>query len=213
MESVEDKLRELCLEPIHKAAYADWSCISYMTQRLLTDFGYAIQQFPCAPGKNSADLRLAVDVGWLVASQRPQAAVIFSSDRDFIPVLSRLRQFGIEVFAFLTDPRQAYAEPRALWKLATDNNVSFVGQKTQAAQVDAKDLDAYFEEYKKKLLASVAKVYKIRGKPPTTGQACSYVKMSSKPLGKLKQIVERIPELTYDEQSKCICFTDPGETP
>jgi uncharacterized protein (TIGR00288 family) len=47
-----------------------------------------------AAGKNSTDIALAVDAIDLVVSERPDVVVIASSDSDFAPLVSRLREKG-----------------------------------------------------------------------------------------------------------------------
>ena len=48
-------------------------------------------------GKNSTDISLAVDAMDLVMAERPQVAVIVSSDSDFAPLVIRLREKGCRV--------------------------------------------------------------------------------------------------------------------
>ena len=48
-------------------------------------------------GKNSTDISLAVDAMDLVMAERPQVAVIVSSDSDFAPLVIRLREMGCRV--------------------------------------------------------------------------------------------------------------------
>ncbi|WP_280154446.1 NYN domain-containing protein [Piscinibacter sp. XHJ-5] len=48
-------------------------------------------------GKNSTDIALAVDALDLVLAERPQVAVIVSSDSDFAPLVIRLREKGCRV--------------------------------------------------------------------------------------------------------------------
>jgi hypothetical protein len=50
-----------------------------------------------ATGKNSTDIALAVDAIDLVGAQRPELAVIVSSDSDFAPLVIRLRERGCRV--------------------------------------------------------------------------------------------------------------------
>ena len=50
-----------------------------------------------AAGKNSTDIALAVDAVDLVLSERPEVVVIASSDSDFAPLVSRLREKGCRV--------------------------------------------------------------------------------------------------------------------
>jgi pyruvate/2-oxoglutarate dehydrogenase complex dihydrolipoamide acyltransferase (E2) component len=50
-----------------------------------------------AAGKNSTDIALAVDAIDLAISERPEVIVIASSDSDFAPLVSRLREKGCRV--------------------------------------------------------------------------------------------------------------------
>jgi NYN domain len=50
-----------------------------------------------AAGKNSTDIALAVDAIELASAERPQVMVIASSDSDFAPLVSRLREKGCRV--------------------------------------------------------------------------------------------------------------------
>lgn len=53
-----------------------------------------------AVGKNSTDIALAVDAMDLVTAERPDVAVIVSSDSDFTPLVGRLREKGAWVRGF-----------------------------------------------------------------------------------------------------------------
>jgi hypothetical protein len=50
-----------------------------------------------AAGKNSTDIALAVDAIDLAIAERPEVVVIASSDSDFAPLVSRLREKGCRV--------------------------------------------------------------------------------------------------------------------
>jgi hypothetical protein len=50
-----------------------------------------------AAGKNSTDIALAVDAIDLTVAERPEVVVIASSDSDFAPLVSRLREKGCRV--------------------------------------------------------------------------------------------------------------------
>jgi predicted nucleic acid-binding protein len=50
-----------------------------------------------AAGKNSTDIALAVDAVDLALAERPQVIVIASSDSDFAPLVSKLREKGCRV--------------------------------------------------------------------------------------------------------------------
>ncbi|MFY9514353.1 MAG: NYN domain-containing protein, partial [Rubrivivax sp.] len=53
-----------------------------------------------AAGKNSTDIALAVDAIDLVLAERPDVVAIASSDSDFAPLVSRLREKGCQVRGF-----------------------------------------------------------------------------------------------------------------
>lgn len=78
-----------------KRAYADWVRLSGYRQFLLANQIEMIE-LPCASrGKNSADIRLVVDAMELVFT-KPHIStfVIASADADFLPLLSRLREYN-----------------------------------------------------------------------------------------------------------------------
>ena len=78
-----------------KRAYADWVRLSGYRQFLLANQVEMIE-LPCASrGKNSADIRLVVDAMELVFT-KPHITtfVIASADADFLPLLSRLREYN-----------------------------------------------------------------------------------------------------------------------
>jgi uncharacterized protein (TIGR00288 family) len=56
-----------------------------------------------AAGKNSTDIALAVDAIDLVLAERPDVVAIASSDSDFAPLVSRLREKGCVVRGFGQD--------------------------------------------------------------------------------------------------------------
>jgi uncharacterized LabA/DUF88 family protein len=56
-----------------------------------------------AAGKNSTDIALAVDAVDLATTERPQVVVIASSDSDFAPLVSRLREKGCRVIGIGQD--------------------------------------------------------------------------------------------------------------
>ena len=53
-----------------------------------------------ASGKNCTDIALAIDAIDLVSAERPDVAVIVSSDSDFAPLVLRLREKGCRVEGF-----------------------------------------------------------------------------------------------------------------
>lgn len=79
-------------------AYADWS----MNRRLVFEFHrYAIEMIELSTGvgnKNTADIQLALDALEVVLGARPpDTVVIVSGDRDFVPLVQKLRRYGVRV--------------------------------------------------------------------------------------------------------------------
>ena len=85
---------------IVKRAYADWSQSgSGRDQKRqrdhLLELGIEpIHLFHSASGKNSSDIRLAIDAVELMYNSPVDTFVIVSSDTDFVPLVSRLRAAG-----------------------------------------------------------------------------------------------------------------------
>ncbi|HET9978387.1 MAG TPA: NYN domain-containing protein [Burkholderiaceae bacterium] len=67
-----------------------------------------------AAGKNSTDIALAVDAIDLATAERPQVMVIASSDSDFAPLVSRLREKGCRVVGLGQDGKTG-DETRAVY--------------------------------------------------------------------------------------------------
>jgi uncharacterized protein (TIGR00288 family) len=112
-----------------------------------------------AAGKNSTDIALAVDAIDLATSERPDVVVIASSDSDFAPLVSRLREKGCRVIGVGQDgktgdetigvyddyevmshrkavaraaPTKAPAKKRAAKKVPAKKAVALIPDKAQA---------------------------------------------------------------------------------
>ena len=84
---------------IVKRAYADWSVASSQRDQLLELGIEPIHLFHSTPsGKNSSDIRLAIDAIELLYQSPVDTFVIVSSDSDFVPLVSKLRSAGKTVF-------------------------------------------------------------------------------------------------------------------
>lgn len=58
------------------------------------------QQFDLTKGKNATDMKMTIDAMDLLASGRVTAFGIMSSDSDFMPLVTRIRQDGLQVYGF-----------------------------------------------------------------------------------------------------------------
>lgn len=80
---------------IVKRAYADWSNAGNKRDQLLELGIEPVQQFHAGPtGKNSSDIRLAIEAIELLHQSPVDTFVIVSSDSDFVPLVSKLRAAG-----------------------------------------------------------------------------------------------------------------------
>ncbi len=60
------------------------------------------QQFDLTKGKNATDMKMTIDAMDLMASGRVRGFGLMSSDSDFTPLATRIRQEGIPVYGFGT---------------------------------------------------------------------------------------------------------------
>ena len=58
------------------------------------------QQFDLTKGKNATDMKMTIDAMDLMASGRVSGFGLMSSDSDFTPLVTRIRQQGIPVYGF-----------------------------------------------------------------------------------------------------------------
>lgn len=87
-----------------RRAYGNWSKPSLKTWAKLS-VAQAIepqQQFDLTKGKNATDMKMTIDAMDLMASGRVNGFGLMSSDSDFTPLVTRIRQQGIPVYGFGT---------------------------------------------------------------------------------------------------------------
>ncbi len=84
---------------IIKRAYADWATAGDRQNQLL-EFGIEPIHLlrTSSGGKNSSDIRLAVDAVDLLHTSTVDTFVIISSDSDFVPLVTKLRSAGKTVY-------------------------------------------------------------------------------------------------------------------
>jgi uncharacterized protein (TIGR00288 family) len=87
-----------------RRAYGNWSKATLKTWAALS-VAQAIepqQQFDLTKGKNATDMKMTIDAMDLLSSGRVDGFGLMSSDSDFTPLVTRLRQDGIPVYGFGT---------------------------------------------------------------------------------------------------------------
>jgi uncharacterized protein (TIGR00288 family) len=77
-----------------KATLKAWAALS-ITQAIEPQ-----QQFDLTKGKNATDMKMTIDAMDLLASGRVDGFGLMSSDSDFTPLVTRIRQDGIPVYGF-----------------------------------------------------------------------------------------------------------------
>jgi len=80
-----------------KAALSKWNTITHR-------YGLqAVQQFDLTKGKNATDMAMTIDALDLLYAGKVDGFGIMSSDSDFTPLVTRLRQDGLIVYGFGSD--------------------------------------------------------------------------------------------------------------
>jgi len=120
---------------IVKRAYADWSNAGNRRDRLLELGIEPIQQFHSGQkGKNSSDIRLAIDAVDLLHQSPVDTFAIVSSDSDFIPLVNKLRSAGKTVIGAgrkTTVPHTLVISCDKYYYLGQDRKVGISSQSTE----------------------------------------------------------------------------------
>src|SRR6478672_5951423 len=85
-----------------KRAYGNWfdARLKRWEPVLRAEVIRPIQQFNYTKGKNATDMALVIDAITLLHSDRPDAFAIVSSDADFTPLVTHLRERGLAVYGY-----------------------------------------------------------------------------------------------------------------
>ena len=88
-----------------KRAFRDWSKPNGWSQELVQEHGIEPMQVFTKNGKNSADIKITIDVMKELAKGVVDGIVLVSSDSDFSHLATEIRANGLEVFIF-GDPQK-----------------------------------------------------------------------------------------------------------
>ncbi len=125
---------------IVKRAYADWSDAGNRRDQLLELGIEPIQQFHGGPiGKNSSDIRLAIDAVELLHQSPIDTFVIVSSDSDFIPLVNKLRAAGKTVIGAgrkATAPRTLIISCDKYYYLDQNTRIEVTGETGEGQKSD-----------------------------------------------------------------------------
>jgi hypothetical protein len=88
-----------------RRAYGNWSkpALKGWARQAVTQAIETQQQFDLTKGKNATDMKMTIDAMDLMASGRVTGFGLMSSDSDFTPLVTRIRQQGIPVYGFGSD--------------------------------------------------------------------------------------------------------------
>lgn len=88
-----------------RRAYGNWNkpSLKGWAGMLHTHAIEPAQQFDVTKGKNATDMKMTIDAMDLLFGGRVQGFGLMSSDSDFAPLVTRLRQDGLAVYGFGTD--------------------------------------------------------------------------------------------------------------
>jgi hypothetical protein len=88
-----------------RRAYGNWSkpALKGWARQAVTQGIETQQQFDLTKGKNATDMKMTIDAMDLMASGRVTGFGLMSSDSDFTPLVTRIRQQGLAVYGFGSD--------------------------------------------------------------------------------------------------------------
>lgn len=158
-----------------KRAYGDWTRFSKYRDDLLDNSIDLIQMYSVRPGKNRADIRLALDA-FEIATTRPQiqTIVVVSGDSDFGALASKLREHGLYVLGI--GPRHI---THALLVKSCDEFVYL--ETVLSPESEPLDTQATGREHARQLLERALDQYGQRGELPVLGQTLKLTMLSMDP--------------------------------
>ena len=85
-----------------RRAYGNWTKpgLKKWTEQLHEHAIRPVQQFDLTKGKNATDVAIVIDAMDLLYSNNVQAFALVSSDCDFTPLVTRIRERGFDVYGF-----------------------------------------------------------------------------------------------------------------
>lgn len=154
-----------------KRVYGDWSkdVLNKWRDILLPNAITPVQQFAYTVGKDATDMGLIIDAMDLLYSGSLDGFCIISSDSDFTPLASRIRESGLVVYGFgrkqtpeafrkacdkfiyvenLTDEEKVLTESKSTIEEKENNNVKSTIDKDTSQQVDRPTLNLIYKAVK-----------------------------------------------------------------
>lgn len=124
-----------------RRAYGNWfdARLKRWEPVLRTQAIRPIQQFSYTKGKNATDMALVIDAISLLHTDRPDAFAVVSSDADFTPLVTHLRERGLPVYGYgRSDTPQAFVAACTQFEPFLETRK----QATRAQKAEGNGLDA-----------------------------------------------------------------------
>lgn len=146
-----------------KRVYGDWSSETLKSWRdvLLPHAITPVQQFAYTSGKDATDMGLIIDAMDLLYSGALDGFCIVSSDSDFTPLASRIRESGLVVYGF---GRKQTKEPfvKACDKFIYVENLIAENAKIETVKQDSLSPNTTTSNYLESNIASTDRVEKLQ---------------------------------------------------
>ncbi|TIX50034.1 NYN domain-containing protein [Alteraurantiacibacter aquimixticola] len=138
-----------------RRAYGNWAKPALSNWNKITHrYGLQpVQQFDLTKGKNATDMAMTIDAVDMLYDGKVDGFGIMSSDSDFTPLVTRLRQDGLIVYGFGSDKA-----PEA-FKTACTRYID-VDQLIRTSQADDSKSGASASEFDKELIALLGAAWK-----------------------------------------------------
>ena len=118
--------------PTIKRIYGDWSSstVKGWKDSLLENAVTPVQQYAYAKGKNATDSAIIIDAMDILYAGRTDGFVLVSSDSDFVPLVSRLKESAMEVYG-IGESKTPDSFRNACTKFILIENIKKRAQKTE----------------------------------------------------------------------------------
>ena len=126
-----------------RRAYGNWAKPALSNWNKITHrYGLQpMQQFDLTKGKNATDMAMTIDAVDLLYRGRVDGFGIMSSDSDFTPLVTRLRQDGLIVYGFGSDKAPEPFKTACTRYIDVDQLIRTSAQEEDGGKADGRQID------------------------------------------------------------------------
>ena len=126
-----------------RRAYGNWAKPALSNWNKITHrYGLQpIQQFDLTKGKNATDMAMTIDAIDLLYDGKVDGFGIMSSDSDFTPLVTRLRQDGLIVYGFGSDKAPEPFKTACTRYIDVDQLIRTSAQEEDGGKADGRQID------------------------------------------------------------------------